>query len=87
MFEITPRSHQKGLTAVLQGIPYVLEDFTRQSCGRRLHESGSSYMKSLVYETPASSFEDLIARISVAAGRIRDMSGIFDSKRRYCQAC
>ncbi|PNF38227.1 hypothetical protein B7P43_G12380 [Cryptotermes secundus] len=34
-------------------------------------------MKNLVYETPVETQRDLVARIAVAAGRIREMPGIF----------
>ncbi|GBN58239.1 hypothetical protein AVEN_251660-1 [Araneus ventricosus] len=49
------------------------------------------YVKSLVYETPANSVEDLFARIAAAAGEGRDTSDIFanvrSSMRRRCEAC
>ncbi|GFV43607.1 hypothetical protein TNCV_2679081 [Trichonephila clavipes] len=37
------------------------------------------YMTNWVYETPVPSGEDLIARISAAAERMRDMSEIFQN--------
>ncbi|GFW31156.1 hypothetical protein TNCV_2577381 [Trichonephila clavipes] len=42
-------------------------------------------MDSLVNETPVSSVEDLIARIFVAAGMIRDMLGIFEKCKFFFQ--
>ncbi|GBN96425.1 hypothetical protein AVEN_170718-1 [Araneus ventricosus] len=49
------------------------------------------YVKSLVFETPANSAEDLVARIGAAAGEVRDTLGIFadvrSSMRRRCEAC
>lgn len=49
------------------------------------------HLKSLVYETPVDSPEDLVARIIAAAGDVRDMPGIFEtvrqSLRRRCEAC
>ncbi|GBM62951.1 hypothetical protein AVEN_160231-1 [Araneus ventricosus] len=49
------------------------------------------HLKSLVYATPVDSGEDLVARISVAAARVREIPGIFESVRqslhRRCQAC
>ncbi|GFS51192.1 uncharacterized protein TNCV_3532811 [Trichonephila clavipes] len=48
-------------------------------------------MKSLVYEMPFPSVEDLIARITVAVGMIRDIPRIFqvvkNSVQRCCQTC
>ncbi|GBM66894.1 hypothetical protein AVEN_263951-1 [Araneus ventricosus] len=48
-------------------------------------------MKTLVYETPVDSVEDAVARISVTAGEMRDMSGIFlsvkNSMRSRCETC
>ncbi|GBL85843.1 hypothetical protein AVEN_63173-1 [Araneus ventricosus] len=49
-------------------------------------------MKTLVYETPIESVEDVVTRISVAAGeKMRDKPGIFqnvrNSMRRHCEAC
>ncbi|GBO04646.1 hypothetical protein AVEN_268492-1 [Araneus ventricosus] len=35
------------------------------------------YVKSLVYETPVNSAEDLVARIAAAAGEVRDTPGVF----------
>ena len=37
----------------------------------------SGVMKILVYHTPFDNAEELVARIAVAAGEIRDMLGIF----------
>ncbi|GBN09587.1 hypothetical protein AVEN_211233-1 [Araneus ventricosus] len=49
------------------------------------------YVKSLVYETPVNSAEDLVARIAAAARKVRDTPGIFanvrSSMRRTCEAC
>ncbi|GBM09277.1 hypothetical protein AVEN_116629-1 [Araneus ventricosus] len=49
------------------------------------------HLKSLVYAPPVDSDEDLFARISVAAARVRELPGIFESVRqslhRRCQAC
>ncbi|GBM10429.1 hypothetical protein AVEN_263344-1 [Araneus ventricosus] len=49
------------------------------------------YVKSLVYETPVKSAEDLVARIAADAGEVRDTPGIFanvrSSMRRSCEAC
>ncbi|GBN14752.1 hypothetical protein AVEN_38113-1 [Araneus ventricosus] len=49
------------------------------------------YVKSLVYEIPVNSAEDLVARIAAAAGDVRDTPGIFanvrSSMRRRCEAC
>ncbi|GFT72519.1 general transcription factor II-I repeat domain-containing protein 2 [Trichonephila clavipes] len=42
-----------------------------------------SDMKSLVYEKPVPSVSDLIAQISVAYGRKRDMRGIFENDLSY----
>ncbi|GBN01510.1 hypothetical protein AVEN_140398-1 [Araneus ventricosus] len=39
------------------------------------------YVKSLVYETPVNSAEDLVARIAAAAGEVRDTPGIFANVR------
>ncbi|GBO26380.1 hypothetical protein AVEN_212084-1 [Araneus ventricosus] len=48
------------------------------------------YVKSLVYETPVNSAEDLVALIVAAAGEVRDTPGIFanirSSMRRRCEA-
>ena len=41
------------------------------------------HMKSLVYETPVETQQDLVARIQVAAGIIRDMPGIFPRVRHH----
>ncbi|GBM70439.1 hypothetical protein AVEN_154432-1 [Araneus ventricosus] len=49
------------------------------------------YVKSLVYEIPVDSAEDLVARIAAAAGKVRDTPGIFanvrSSMRGKCEAC
>lgn len=49
------------------------------------------HLKSLVYDTPVDNAEELVARIAVAAGEIRDMPGVFQnvrmSMRRRCEAC
>ena len=49
------------------------------------------HMKSLVYDTPVDNAEELVARIAVAAGEIRNSPGIFQnvrrSMRRRCEAC
>ncbi|GBN42496.1 hypothetical protein AVEN_156621-1 [Araneus ventricosus] len=49
------------------------------------------YVKSLVYENPVNSAEDLVVRIAAAAGEVRDTPGIFanvrSSMRRRCEAC
>ncbi|GFX50612.1 hypothetical protein TNCV_2721991 [Trichonephila clavipes] len=42
-------------------------------------------IKSLVYKTPIPSVEDLIDRIYVAAGRIRDLREIFQNVRNSTQ--
>ncbi|GFX37375.1 chorion peroxidase [Trichonephila clavipes] len=48
-------------------------------------------MKSLVYETPVNSAEELVARISAAAGKIRNtpemLSNVRRSMKRRCEAC
>ncbi|GFW67271.1 DUF4817 domain-containing protein [Trichonephila clavipes] len=48
-------------------------------------------MKSLVYETPVNSAEELVARISEAAGEIRNtpemLSNVRLSMKRRCKAC
>ncbi|GFW46040.1 DUF4817 domain-containing protein [Trichonephila clavipes] len=50
-----------------------------------------SAMKGLVYDTPVVSEMDLVARISIAAARIREMPGVFEDVRqsmsRRCRAC
>ncbi|GFV25462.1 hypothetical protein TNCV_1147321 [Trichonephila clavipes] len=40
-----------------------------------------------LYEMPVSSLEDLIAPISVAAGRIRDMPEIYKNVKSSMQFC
>ncbi|GFV37547.1 hypothetical protein TNCV_2770851 [Trichonephila clavipes] len=48
-------------------------------------------MKSLVYETPVNSAEELVARISAAAGEIRNtpemVLNVRRSMKRRCEAC
>ncbi|GFW05831.1 uncharacterized protein TNCV_603031 [Trichonephila clavipes] len=48
-------------------------------------------MKSLVYETPVNSAEELVARISATAGEIRNtpemLSNVRRSMKRRCEAC
>ncbi|GFS83580.1 uncharacterized protein TNCV_1657911 [Trichonephila clavipes] len=48
-------------------------------------------LKSLVYETPVNSAEELVARISAAAGEIRNtpemLSNVRRSMKRRCEAC
>ncbi|GFV36331.1 transposable element Tcb1 transposase [Trichonephila clavipes] len=47
--------------------------------------------KGLVYDTPVVSEMDLVARISIAAARIRELPGVFEDVRqsmsRRCRAC
>ena len=49
------------------------------------------HMKTLVHDTPVDNAEELVARITVAAGEIRAMSGLFQnvriSMRRRCEVC
>lgn len=49
------------------------------------------HLKELVYATPVTSVDDLIARITVAADTTKDIPGIFEHIRqsmlRRCQAC
>ncbi|GFU53978.1 uncharacterized protein TNCV_5057011 [Trichonephila clavipes] len=49
------------------------------------------HIKSLVYESPVTSAEDLVARLSVAAGHVIDMPDVFSdlsrSMRRRCECC
>ena len=49
------------------------------------------YLKSLVYDTPLESEEELVARISAAAAEVRDMPGLFERVRqslhRRCETC
>ncbi|GFV03385.1 lig_chan-Glu_bd domain-containing protein [Trichonephila clavipes] len=51
----------------------------------------SGAMKSLVFETPVNSAEELVARISAAAGEIRNtpemLSNVRRSMKRRCEAC
>jgi hypothetical protein len=42
------------------------------------------HMKSLVYDTPVESEEELVARIAVASGDIAAMPGIFERVRQSC---
>jgi hypothetical protein len=46
-------------------------------------------MESLVYETPVKAQHDLVAKIAVAAGTIREMRGIFQRVQhniaRWCR--
>ncbi|GFU46256.1 hypothetical protein TNCV_2155811 [Trichonephila clavipes] len=48
-------------------------------------------MKSLVFETPVNSAEELVARISAAAWEIRNtpemLSNVRRSMKRRCEAC
>lgn len=50
-----------------------------------------SYMKSLIYECPIESDMDLVAKIAIIAGDIREMPGDFANVRqslsRRCEAC
>ena len=41
------------------------------------------HMKQLVYETVAETEEDLVARITVAAGNIAEMRGIFGHNNQW----
>lgn len=49
------------------------------------------FLKGLVYETPVTSDEDLVARVVEAAARVRDRPGLFERVRqsmiRRCEAC
>ncbi|GFS62516.1 uncharacterized protein TNCV_1262951 [Trichonephila clavipes] len=49
------------------------------------------HLKNLVYATPFDSDENLVARISEATARVREIPGIFDRVRqslhRHCHAC
>ena len=40
-------------------------------------------MKSIVYENPIDSDEDLAARIAVATGDVREMPGVFEKVRSF----
>ncbi|GFV60961.1 uncharacterized protein TNCV_4716151 [Trichonephila clavipes] len=55
------------------------------------HWIGRGHIKSLVYESPVTSAEDLVARLSVAAGHVIDMPDVFPdlsrSMRRRCECC
>ncbi|GFY25494.1 uncharacterized protein TNCV_2486141 [Trichonephila clavipes] len=55
------------------------------------HWIGRGHIKSLVYESPVTSAEDLVARFSVAAGHVIDMPDVFSdlsrSMRRRCECC
>ena len=48
-------------------------------------------MKQMVYETVVETEEDLVARITVAAGTIADMPGMYERTRqsmvRRCTVC
>jgi hypothetical protein len=48
-------------------------------------------MQSLVYETPVDTQHELMAKIAVAAGTIREMPGIFQRVRHniasWCRIC
>ncbi|GFT27844.1 hypothetical protein TNCV_10571 [Trichonephila clavipes] len=57
---------------------------TFASVNRKPLESDSGPMKSLVYETSYPSVEHLIAGISVAVGRIRQMPGILQYEGFPC---
>ncbi|GFV96355.1 hypothetical protein TNCV_2869331 [Trichonephila clavipes] len=61
------------------------------SGNRKRRDSGSGHIKSLVYVEPVPSVENLIARISVGAGRLSDMPGIVENVRSsmqsHCQTC
>lgn len=45
----------------------------------------------MVYDSPIICEEDLVARLSVAAGNVRDMPDVFtnvcQSMRRHCESC
>ena len=49
------------------------------------------HMKTLFYDIPVDIAEELVVRVAVAAGKIRDMSGVFQnvliSMRRRCEVC
>ena len=49
------------------------------------------YVRSLVYETPVESEEDLVARIIAAFEKVQNQSGIFENVRnsmlRRCETC
>ena len=44
-----------------------------------------------MYESPVTSEEDLVARLSVAAGHVLDMPDVFSNVRRFmrrrCESC
>ena len=42
-----------------------------------------NHMKILVYDTPVDNAEDLVVRISVAAGKIQYMAGEFENCNRW----
>ncbi|GBL77714.1 hypothetical protein AVEN_152933-1 [Araneus ventricosus] len=44
-------------------------------------------MKTLVYETPVDSVEDIVARISVAAGEGGIFQNVRKSMKRRCEDC
>jgi hypothetical protein len=41
------------------------------------------YMQSLVYKTPVETQHDLVARVAVAAGTVREMSGIWCTRLQW----
>ena len=95
------RSKIPGMSAMLPTAPLIIT--TRFSCVSTTVSYTSCFMcpqrkKSrqvrsgdLVYETVVETEEDLVARITVAAGTIVDMPGIFERTRqsmvRRCTAC
>ncbi|GBN26505.1 hypothetical protein AVEN_169090-1 [Araneus ventricosus] len=90
LLHIIPKTSANTLTLQFERIGYVvvvrfsglLDHLTYLSCGQ---------MKTLVYETSVDSVEDVVARISVTAGEMRDMPGIFKNvknpMRSLCEAC
>ncbi|GFV56616.1 hypothetical protein TNCV_736241 [Trichonephila clavipes] len=56
---------------------------TFTSVSRRLRDSGSGHIKSLVYRTSVPSTEDLIPQTYVDSWRKNDMSGIFQCINQY----
>ncbi|GFW38398.1 uncharacterized protein TNCV_1332511 [Trichonephila clavipes] len=87
LFGITWMQHvvNDGLAVEVQCIGLPDQDL---SC---LHYFFWGQMKSLVYETPVNSTEELVARISAAAGEIRNtpemLSNVRRSMKRRCEAC
>ncbi|GFW89178.1 hypothetical protein TNCV_2686111 [Trichonephila clavipes] len=77
-----------SLTATLYGI---VEDSCRQPCGRwrsmegfvNINPAGSHHLWSNSRETILPSVEDLITRIFVAAGRIRNKPKIFQKAKTF----